>query len=182
MRRLAAVEHSALRAAHEPHNPATERRPSETDALKSQSSLPVQISTLDQRPSHSSHPMFSQFPNSPSGTPVCDQPPLPRKKSPSWNPEWHPIDDTLTHATHTSDTRMLRPIPTIPAMNLSLRTNPRRCPAPYTHPQDHYPRLPKPIQEPRLTTRVACDTTPQMHPSSASRHYTAAGERPPARV
>ena len=126
------------------------------------------------------HPQLS-FPQG-SRTPVCDQPPLPRKKSPSWNPEWHPIDDTLTHATHTSDTRMLRPIPTIPAMNPSLRTNPRRCPAPCTHPQDHYPRLPKPIQEPRLTTRVACDTTPQMHPSSASRHYTAAGERPPARV
>ena len=158
MHRLAAVEHAALRATLEPRNPATERRPSVSDALQSQKSHPVQISTLDGHPSHSSHPMLSQFPNSPSGMSVCDQSPLPREKSQSWNPEWHSIDNNPTHAAYPLDTHMLCTIPTFPAMNPSLRANPRRCPAPCTHPQDHYPSLLQPIHEPELTTRVAFDT------------------------
>ena len=59
MHRLAAVEYAALRATHEPHNPATERRPSETDALKSHKSPSVRILTLDGHSWHSSHPMLT---------------------------------------------------------------------------------------------------------------------------
>ena len=64
------------------------------------------------------------------------------------------------------DTRVLRLIPTFPALNPSLRADPRRCPAPCAHLQDQCPSLPEPIHGPELTACVACDTAGQSQPCS----------------
>ena len=176
MHRLAAVEHAALRASLELQNPAVRRSRSTSDAYQSPLSQTAKNSSLDGHPRPALSPMIHQSPISPSDTLARDQPPPPSEIGLKWSLEWHPTRSNPTPAPHPLDTRVLRLIPTFPALNPSLRADPRRCPAPCAHLQDQCPSLPKPVHGPELTARVACDTSPQ------ACHSLTCSQDAPARV